>query len=82
MPKHAGNAQLTYVRPDTLASVGLRSYSLQFEDDRNQFKLPGYASLQISARQRLKRSLWATLSLENVLDKEYLQASRPQRLPR
>ena len=72
VPKHAGNAQLTYAAADTLASVGFRSYSLQYEDDRNQFKLPGYGSLQFSARQRLKNSLWATVSLENALDHVYL----------
>jgi outer membrane cobalamin receptor len=72
VPKHAGNAQLTYATSNTLASVGLRSYSVQFEDDRNQFKLPGYASFQVSARQRIRRSLWATLSVENALDREYL----------
>jgi outer membrane cobalamin receptor len=72
VPKHAGNAQLTYATADTLASIGFRSYSLQYEDDRNQFKLPGYGSLQFSARQRLKNSLWATVSLENALDHVYL----------
>jgi outer membrane cobalamin receptor len=50
----------------------LRSFSLQFEDDRNQFLLPGYATLQLAARQRLRRSLWATVSIENLLDREYL----------
>lgn len=77
VPKHAGNAQLTYATDSTLASVGLRSYSLQFEDDRNQFKLPGYASLQLSARQRLKGPFWATLSIENALDREFLTGFTP-----
>jgi outer membrane receptor protein involved in Fe transport len=71
VPKHSGNAQLTYVTGDTLISGGLRSFSFQFEDDLNRFILPGYASLQLSARQRLKRSLWATLAIENLLDHEY-----------
>lgn len=72
VPKHAGNVQLRYATPDSLASIGLRSYSLQFEDDRNQFKLPGYASLQVSARQRLKGPVWAMLNIENALDRFYL----------
>jgi len=71
VPKHSGNAQLTYSRMNTLVSGGLRSYSLQFEDDRNQLVLPGYASLQFTARQRLKRSLWAILNIENLLDREF-----------
>lgn len=71
VPKNSGNAQATYVSDDTLVSLGLRSYSLQFEDDRNLFKLPGYASLQLSARRRLHQSLWATFALENALDREF-----------
>jgi hypothetical protein len=50
---------------------------LQFEDDRNQFILPGYSSLQLSARQRLKRSLWATVAVENLLDREFLTGFSP-----
>ena len=77
VPKHAGNAQLTYSTENTLASIGLRSYSMQFEDDRNQFKLPGYAAVVIGGRQRLTRSLWATLSIENALDREFLTGFTP-----
>ena len=77
MPKHSGNAQLTYSTGDTLISGGLRSFSLQFEDDRNQFVLPGYSSLQLSGRQRLTRSLWATLAIENLLNREYLTGFSP-----
>jgi outer membrane receptor protein involved in Fe transport len=75
--KHAANAQLTYVAENTLVSGGLRSFGLQFEDDRNQFILPGFATLQLSARQRLKRSLWATLAIENLLDREFLTGFSP-----
>ena len=77
VPKHSGNAQLTYSTDSTLVSGGLRSFSLQFEDDRNQFVLPGYSSLQLSARQRVKRSLWATLAVENLLDREFLTGFSP-----
>jgi outer membrane receptor protein involved in Fe transport len=77
VPRHAGNAQLTFFRNDTLISGGLRSYALQFEDDRNQFVLPGYAVVQLTARQRLRRSLWATLAVENLLDREYLTGFSP-----
>lgn len=77
VPKHAGNAQLTYSTANTLVSGGLRSYAMQFEDDRNQFKLPGYASLQFSGRQRITRSLWATLNIENALGREFLTGFTP-----
>jgi outer membrane receptor protein involved in Fe transport len=77
VPKHSGNAQLTYSSENTLVSGGLRSFSLQFEDDRNQFVLPGYASLQLSVRQRVKQSLWATVAVENLLDREFLTGFSP-----
>ena len=72
IPKHQGNAQVTYAKPNTLVSFAVRSFSLQFEDDRNSLLLPGFASAQFQARRRLKRSLWATFALENMLDREYL----------
>lgn len=77
VPKHSGNAQLTYSTNNTLVSGGLRSFSLQFEDDRNQFTLPGFSTLQLSARQRVKGSLWATVAVENLLDREYLTGFSP-----
>jgi outer membrane receptor protein involved in Fe transport len=77
VPKHSGNAQLTYSSDNTLVSGGLRSFSFQFEDDINQFILPGYSSLQLSGRQRVSRSLWATLAIENVLNREFLTGFSP-----
>ena len=43
IPKHQGSAQLSYQRAGTLATLGLRSYHYQFDDDLNVFRLPGYA---------------------------------------
>jgi outer membrane receptor protein involved in Fe transport len=77
VPKHSGNAQLTFFREGTLISGGLRSYAYQFEDDLNQFLLPGFATLGISARQTLYRSLSATFELENAADREYVVGFSP-----
>jgi outer membrane cobalamin receptor len=77
VPRHSGNAQITYARPDTLISAGLRTFSLQFEDDRNQFILPGYATLQLAARQRLTGSLFATFELDNATDRVFLTGFSP-----
>ena len=60
-----------------LSSFGLRSYTYQFDDDLNAFRLPGYASAQFVARQRLVRSLSAEVTLENALDKQFYTAFTP-----
>ena len=77
VPKHSGMAQLTYARRGTLISGGVRAYSLQFEDDKNQFILPGFATLQFSAAQRLRPGLTATAEFENLADREYLVGYSP-----
>ncbi|HYZ85131.1 MAG TPA: TonB-dependent receptor, partial [Bryobacteraceae bacterium] len=65
VPKHQGTAQLTYARGGTLVSGGLRAYGGQFEDDRNQFLLPGFAVWQFAARQTLYRGLSANVAVDN-----------------
>lgn len=50
----------------TLFALGIRAFSLQFDDDLNQFKLPGYASLQLTAEQRVRKSLSACRCRELV----------------
>jgi outer membrane cobalamin receptor len=77
IPKHQGNAQLTYSRAGTLFSLAMRSYSYQFDDDLNQFRLPGYATAQFVLRQRLVRSLSGEVTLENALDRVFYTAFTP-----
>ena len=77
VPKHQGTAQLTYQREGTLASLGLRSYSYQFDDDLNAFRLPGYASAQFVIRQHLVRALSAEVTLENALNRQFYTAFTP-----
>ena len=75
--KQQGSAQLVWEHGSTFAAAGVRSYSLQFEDDLNTLILPGFAVAQFSARQRLKRSLAATLEIENLLDRQFLTGLTP-----
>ncbi|MCP5120767.1 MAG: TonB-dependent receptor, partial [bacterium] len=77
VPKHQGSAQLTYNRGGTLLSGGLRSYSFQFEDDRNQFALPGYPVLHVQFLQRLAGRLSAVASIENALNREFVVGFSP-----
>jgi outer membrane cobalamin receptor len=77
VPKHQGTGQITYARGRTLLSAGVRSYGFQFEDDLNQFVLPGFATVQVAARQKLVGSLSAVVAVENALDREYLVGFSP-----
>jgi len=77
IPKHQGTAQLTYLRGRTFASAGLRSYSYQFDDDLNVYRLPGYATVQAVLRQRLVRSLSAEATVENALNRQFYTAFTP-----
>ncbi len=79
VPRHQGNAILTWLSGDnkTLLSGGVRSFGMQFEDDVNLFRLPGYATLQMSARRTLTGSLSAFVTVENLLNREFLVAFNP-----
>ena len=75
--RHQANAQLSWVSDATLISVGVRRFSSQFEDDRNQFLLPQYKTTQVSVRQRFAARLWATGSLENAFGRQFLVGFSP-----
>ncbi|MDQ6663855.1 MAG: TonB-dependent receptor [Acidobacteriota bacterium] len=77
VPRHQGSAQVSYEHGRTLASLGFRSYASQFDDDLNKFLLPGFATLQLVARERLARNFSATLAFENLLNREYLTGFTP-----
>lgn len=77
IPKHQGSAQLSYARGGTLATFGLRSYGLQFEDDLNLFRLPGYAVVQWSLRQRIRGGISAVAAMENALNRTFLVGFSP-----
>lgn len=77
VPKQQGTAQLNFRAKKTTVSGGLRAFGLQFDDDINQFKLPGFASLQLSVQHRLSEDLTAVASFENLLDRSYLVALTP-----
>lgn len=77
VPRHQGSADLIYQRHGTLASIGVRSYSYQFDDDLNQFRLPGFASVQLRVDQRLTNTLTALAAIENVLDRQYYVGFTP-----
>jgi outer membrane cobalamin receptor len=77
VPRWQGSSQLVWQRGGTLASVGGRAYSAQFEDDRNLFRLPGFATMQLLARQRLASGLSASVAFENLLGRVYYAGFTP-----
>jgi outer membrane receptor protein involved in Fe transport len=77
IPKNQGTAQLTYQRAGTLVSAGFRAFNYQFDDDLNAFRLPGYATASLVARQRVTRALAAEVTLENAFDRVFYTAFTP-----
>jgi outer membrane cobalamin receptor len=75
--RHQGTAQLSWARGGTLAAAGVRSFSNQFDDDLNQYLLPGYTTVQLMARQKLKYGLAAQIAFENLLNRQYYVAFTP-----
>lgn len=81
IPKHQGSAQVSYVKGGTVVAAGMRAFDFQFDDDRNVFTLPGYATVQLSVRQRLVKGLSATLGVENGFNRTYLVAFPTAAIP-
>ncbi|MGH9582301.1 MAG: TonB-dependent receptor domain-containing protein, partial [Bryobacteraceae bacterium] len=77
VPKQQGTAELIYRYKSTMISGGLRAFGLAFDDDLNQFLLPGFATIGITAQQHLTRRLSALVSVDNLLDRSYLVALTP-----
>ena len=77
VPRHQGSAQLSFQRASTTLSAGVRAYSYQFDDDLNNFKLPGFAAVQLMARQQLTASISGVASIENMLDHQFLTGFTP-----
>ncbi len=77
IPKHQGSGQVTYLHGGTMASLSVRSFDYQFDDDLNQFRLPGYAVVQLVARQHVWRSLSADVGIENALNRVFYTAFTP-----
>jgi outer membrane cobalamin receptor len=75
--KNQSSALLAYKKRDFLLSASLRSYSSEFDDDLNQFRLPGFASVAVEGEQRVSRSVSMLAQMENVLNHEYYVALTP-----
>jgi outer membrane cobalamin receptor len=77
VPRHQGSGRVAYVHGGTMLSVDARAFDYQFDDDLNQYRLPGYAQLELGARQRISGPLSAHAEVENALDRVYYTAFTP-----
>lgn len=77
IPKNQGSAQLFWTTPGTFLSGGLRSSSLQLEDDLNLFRLPGFAVWHFTARQRVTGPLSVIFAVENAFNRDVLAGFSP-----
>lgn len=75
--KNQGSAMLSWSRATTTLAGGLRATSLQFEDDRNQFVLPGFVVWHLTGRHRLNGRLWIDFALENGFNRGVLAGFSP-----
>jgi outer membrane cobalamin receptor len=77
VPRSSGSATLRWAHKRTLASASVRALSSQFDDDLNQFLLPGFASVEILVRQQLVKRLSASLEVTNLLNKTFYTGFTP-----
>jgi outer membrane cobalamin receptor len=77
VPKQQGTGQLSYASGSRLFSFGVRAFGLQFDDDLNQFLLPGYAAINATVVQHLPKNFSALASVNNLLDRTFLVALTP-----
>lgn len=75
--KNQGSLTASWSRGATALSGGFRASSLQFEDDRNQFVLPGYIVWHATGRQRVARGVWIEFAIENAANREVLAGYSP-----
>ncbi len=75
--KNQGSASVAYEHGRTLASVGVRAFSSAFDDDLNQFRLPGFATVQLTISERLAHNFSAVFETENLLNRLYYTGFTP-----
>jgi outer membrane cobalamin receptor len=77
VPRHQGAAHVAWHGKSTLLSAGVRAFDYQFDDDLNQYRLPGYSTVEFVASQRLVKQLSAEASIENLIGKVFYTAATP-----
>jgi outer membrane receptor protein involved in Fe transport len=77
VPRSTGSATLRWAHRRTMAAASVRATSSQFDDDLNQFLLPGFAVVQLLVRQQLFPRLTASVDVTNLLNRTFYTAFTP-----
>lgn len=77
IPRNQGSAQIVWSGRAAVVAGGVRTSSLQFEDDRNLFALPGFAVWHLTGEQRIARGVSFILAFENLFDREVVAGFSP-----
>ncbi len=77
IPRHQFSGQLLWTSARASLAAGVRGSSLQFEDDLNRFRLPGFAVAHVTAQHRLGAKWSGVLAVENALDREIVAGFSP-----
>ncbi len=77
VPRNQGSALVSWSAKWLAVSAGIRAYSSQYDDDLNQYLLPGYTTLMAVARVPIGKGFSASAAFENLLDHTYLVAFTP-----
>ncbi len=77
IPRHQLSGQLQWMSERTWLAAGVRGTSMQFEDDLNRFRLPGYAVAHVTGRRRLGGGWWGVVAVENLLNREIAAGFSP-----
>jgi outer membrane receptor protein involved in Fe transport len=81
VPRNQLTVQARYWKPSGyLFSAQSRFVGRQFDDDRNQFLLPSYFTLDLLAARSLGHGVEAFAAFENLLDRRYTVALTPTRM--
>lgn len=78
VPRHQFTLQTTYDNPRHLtAAIQFRASGRQFDDDRNQLPLAGFAVIDLNLSRNLGKWLEIFVAVQNLLDEKYAVGRTP-----
>ena len=77
VPRQQATGQLQWLGERTWLAAGVRGSGMQYEDDLNRFRLPGYAVWHATARRKIREDWWAFLAIENAFNREIVAGYSP-----
>jgi iron complex outermembrane receptor protein len=73
VPRQQGAVSVRWADPEWLdATLRLRAEGLQYANDLNTFKLPGYVTLDLYLAREIVKNAQAFVSVNNLLDRQVI----------